>query len=375
MLAIQERQRLIAFLKACLECSVYVAPTDPGLTLGELLEAGRSVGLQPGEISDALPQVTDLYHGARESRLMPHSNDTVMWLIFGISEEPDYQNAAAFDFVFEQMHESARANGAQNVRLERNVIVERATIQKIPRNDVQVAVTMMVLHGILVEQEGILRYARGKEGFAAPRTQLAQQRSQSQPRRNEPRERAYPAVKDVIARRTDGRPKSAEPFEAFAEALETLGYGPFRLWWTQMVAELRQASTQTSPVTATVLAAALVEGALTFVVAHARALDLGTMGSKSFEGSPTKWRIEDLVSSAAYGNDAAILDKPTQLRASMLITSRQRIHAGRMLADFPGGPPDLRPEQARDSLLTAEQVVRSVVEWLQRYPSSSRAKS
>ncbi len=350
MQTLQERNRLIAFLKACLECSIYVAPADPGLTFEEILEAGRGVGLQPGEISDALPQVTDVYRGPR---LMPHSNDSVMWLMFGTPETPDYRNASAFDFVFGEMHESARANGAQNVRLERNVIVERAAAQQIPRNDIQVAITMMVLHGILVEQEGVLRYARGRESFAAPHTQLAQRRSHVQGRRNESRERAYPIVKDVIARRTDGRPKSAEPFEAFAEALETLGYGPFRLWWAQMVAELRQASTQTSPVTSTVLAAALVEGALTFVVAHARELGLGVMGSKTFEGSPTKWRIEDLVSSAAYGNDAAILDNPTQLRASILITSRQRIHAGRMLADFPGGPPDLRPEQARDAQFTA----------------------
>jgi hypothetical protein len=139
-----------------------------------------------------------------------------------------------------------------------------------------------------------------------------------------------------------------------------------------MVAELRQASTQTSSVTATVLAAALVEGALTFVVTHARALNLGVMGSKSFEGNPTKWRLEEFVTSAGFGNDAAILDKPTQLRASSLIAARQRIHAGRMLADFPSGPPDLLPEQARDAQLTAEQVVRGVVVWLQRYPASTQ---
>jgi len=365
----QERHRLIAFLKACLECSVFVAPTDPGLAFEELLEVGRSVGYQPGEISDVLSQVVDPTQGIRASRLMPHPNDTVMWLAFGISEEPDYRNPDAFDFVFDQMHESARTNGAQNVRLERSVIVERGVARQIPRNDTQVAITMMILNGILVEQDGILRYARGREGFAAPR---GQQRSLHQSRRNESRERAYPAVKDVIARRSDGRPRSTEPFEAFAEALETLGYGRFRLWWLQMVAELRQASTQTSPVTATVLAAALVEGALTFVVTHARALNLGVMGSKSFEGSPNKWRLEELVTSAGYGNEAAILDKPTQLRASSLIAARQRIHAGRMLADFPSGPPDLLPEQARDAQLTAEQVVRGVVVWLQRYPASSQ---
>jgi hypothetical protein len=370
---VQERHRLTAFLRACLECSIVIAPTDPGLTLAELLEAGRGGGYQAGEISDVLSEVVDPQGGLGSSRLMPHPNHAVMWLVFNISEEPDFRNVAAFDFVFDQMHQGARIHGAQNVRLERSVVAERANAQEgIPRHDVHVAVTMMVLNGILVEQEGILRYAREREGYAAPREQ---QRGHLQKRRNEPRERAYPLIRDVIARRGDGRPQSAEPFEALAEALEGLGYGRFRLWWLQMVAELRQASAQTSPVTATVLAAALVEGALTFVVTHAQRLNLGVMGSKNFEGSPTKWRLEDLVVSAGYGNEAAILDRPTQTRASSLIAARQRIHAGRMLADFPSGPPDLQPEQARDAQLTAEQVVRSVVIWLQRFPMGTPAES
>ena len=368
MQSIQERQRLIAFLKACLECSVHIEPTAPGLTFEELREAARSMNYQAGEISDVLPQVADPTGGGRGEKYMPNPNDAVMWLIFAIPEEPDYRNPKAFDFVFEQMRQSAREYGSRNARIERRVVVERANSQSIPRNDTQVAVTMMVMNGILAEHDGILRYANGREGFASPGSQT---RNSHPPRRNETRERAYTAVKDVIARRTDGRYQSAEPFEAFAEALEMLGYGPFRLWWLQIVGELRQASAQTAPVTATVLAASLVEGALTFVVAHARTLNLGAMGSKSFEGSPSKWRLDELVSSAGRGNDAAILDNTTLLRTSSLISSRQRIHAGRMLSDFPGGPPDIFPEQARDAQLTAEQVVRSVLVWLQRYPASS----
>lgn len=369
MPTIHDRNRLIGFLKSCIECSIYIAPTDFGLTFDELVEVGRNAGLLPGEISDAMPQVTTAYGAG--GRLMPHPNDTVLWLIFYPPEDPDYRNPKAFDFVFAEMHEAARVYGAQNARLERTVIVERGNAGGLSRNDVQVAVTIMVLNGILVEQEGILRYARGREAFASPSTQQAQQRNFPQARRNESRERAYAAVKDVIARRSDGRPKYAEPFEAFAEALESLGYGPFRVWWNQMVAELRQASTQTASVTVTTLSASLVEASLTFVVAHAQALGLGVMGSKAFTERPSRWKLEDLVTSAGHGNEAAILDKPTQTRASMLINTRQRIHAGRMLDEFPGGPPDLHPEKARDALLTAEQVVRSVVDWLQRYPSKS----
>jgi hypothetical protein len=145
MLIFQERHNQIAFLKACLECSVYVSPTDPGLTFEELVEAGRSVQLQRGEISDALSQVSNVYGGVRGDRLLPNPNDAVMWLIFDNSVEPDYRNPSAFDFVFAQMRDSARAYGAQNAKLERTVIVERGDAQQIPRKDTQVAVTMLVM--------------------------------------------------------------------------------------------------------------------------------------------------------------------------------------------------------------------------------------
>jgi len=117
---------------------------------------------------------------------------------------------------------------------------------------------------------------------------------------------------------------------------------------------------------------ALMEGALTFVVSHARGLGLGVFGSKTFEQDPHSWQIQDLLGSAASGRDAAILDEPTRQRASRLIQTRKRIHAGRMLSEFPGGVPDLKPEEARDAKAIADQVVRRVLEWLERYPPPSQ---
>ena len=72
--------------------------------------------------------------------------------------------------------------------------------------------------------------------------------------------------------------------------------------------------------------------------------------------------------SAAAGGDSAILDASAQLRADGLLRIRQRIHAGRMLSNYPGGPPDLRPEEAREGRETADVVVRRVQNWLQKYP-------
>jgi hypothetical protein len=186
--------------------------------------------------------------------------------------------------------------------------------------------------------------------------------------RKEARARAYPIVKDIIERRTDGRPKFVEPLDVFAEELDKLGYGKFRLWWAQTVAELRHGDVHSSPVSVSVLAAALVEGALTFVVKHARDAGLGVFLSNNFDRDAKNWKIDDLVASAASGGESAILDLQTRNRAETLIKTRQRIHAGRMLSDFPAGVPDVRPEEGRDAKATAEQVVRRVIDWLQKYP-------
>jgi hypothetical protein len=119
-----------------------------------------------------------------------------------------------------------------------------------------------------------------------------------------------------------------------------------------------------------VLAAALVEGALAFVVKHARAQNLGVFASTDFSRPTTSWSIDDLIKSAARGNDTAILTEQARLRAANPVSARQRFHAGRMLADFPQGVPDLRPEEAQEAKAIAELVVRRVLDWLEKHPPS-----
>jgi hypothetical protein len=220
---------------------------------------------------------------------------------------------------------------------------------------------------LLTEKDGVLRFTH-KNGVRMLPSEQLQRSGLTRPIRNEARVRAYPLVKDVVERRTDGRPKYIEPLDAFAEELKKLGYAPFRLWWKQIVAELRRSDVQTSSVSVTVLAAALAEGSLTFVVKHARQLDLAVFRSRDFDKDPKTWKIDDLVSSAACGGDEAILDTQTKNRAETLIGARQRIHAGRMLSEFPEDVPDIRPEEARDAKAAAEQVVRRVLDWLQKFP-------
>lgn len=359
-------QEVIQLLQAAIEASVYVAPTEPGLTATELYEIGMRIGLKEGEIGDAMPRVARQYFGGGDRRLLL---DEILWHMPGslvFVEEPDLRNPDAFDFVVSQLDNLAREVGGGSARLDRSIMVERAVAAAISRHDVEVAITLMVLSGQLVEEHGVVGFksalGAGQQPPSASRNQAMSQHRLPKPTRT----RVMPHVKDVIERRTDGRPQSAEPFGAFAEQLEKLGYGQFRLWWNRTVAELGRSDPILSPLSTLVLAAALVEGALTFVVSHGRGL--GVFGSSDFAGEPRTWRIEKLVAGAAH--NGAILDFQTKNRADGLIQTRQRIHPGRMLSAYPKGlpVPDLRPEEAREAKAIAEQVVRGVIDWLHKNP-------
>jgi hypothetical protein len=366
-----QRQEVEKFVRAALECSVYVAPKEPGLTYDELFEIGKAAGLERGEITEVVPQVAaPIYLG--DDRVQP--SRIVTWSEFNITDEPDYRNPEAFEFVCATLRDLARKETAARAHIDREVLVARAVSKGLPERDVEAAITILVIDERFIEKDGVLRFAPGRDTYPLPSEQLAVQAKTPQARqivwRNEARAKAYPLVKDAIARRRDGRPRAVESLDAFGDALEKLGYGPFRVWWTRTVAELRHAEPTLSPTTITVFAAALVEGALTFVVKHARGLGLGLFGSKDFDRDPRSWKIDDLVASAATGNTAAILDPAARHRADELVKFRQRIHAGRMLSDFPGGVPDLRPEEARAAKESAEVIVRRVLDWLEKHPGT-----
>jgi hypothetical protein len=357
-------QEIISLLKAAVECSVFINPTEPGLSYEEILEFGKRSGYQDGEINDAVPHAGEPQSHLR--RIIPDPMSRASW-VFLSREEPDFRNFAAFDFVVSELNDRVKADGMKNAQIQRNLVVERALAKGISRGDIELAITYQVLADQLTEKDGILRFPHNGGVRQLPSEQLSSL-SHRHILQRPARARAYPIVKDIIERRTDGRPKAIEPLDAFAEELSKLGYGAFRLWWTQTVAELRHGNAHSSPVSVSVLAGALVEGSLTFVVKHARNLNLGVFRSKSFDGEPRTWKIDELVASAASGSDSAILDTQAKIRAQTLIRTRQRIHAGRMLHDFPQGVPDIRPEEARDAKATAEQVVRQVLDWLWRFP-------
>ena len=73
-----------------------------------------------------------------------------------------YRNVAAFDFVFAELRQSERAHGAANAKMERSVMVERAVSLRLPRLDVEAAITIMIMNEILIEKNGVLGFASGK---------------------------------------------------------------------------------------------------------------------------------------------------------------------------------------------------------------------
>jgi hypothetical protein len=356
-------QHVAKLFQGALECSLVMAPRESGLTYSELIEVGRRCGLKDGEMTDVLHRATNYAPGT--DRYWP---DKGTLDIFIFQEEPELRNFTALDFVLSEMNAQMAEAGGKAARLDRDVLVERASGRGLARLDVDGSITLLVWMGLWAENDRVLSSVHGTAYKPLPTEQRKQPGLPRQVNRKEGRAQAYPVVQDVIARRSEGRSAHAESLDAFAEQLDLLGYAKFRLWWTQTVRELRQLQPEMAPVATCVLAAALVEGALTFVVRHARNQNLPVFRRPEFDRDPKSWKIDDLVASAAPGGDNAILDASARARADQLVRTRQRIHAGRMLSDFPGGPPDLKPEEARDAKATADSVARAVLDWLQRFP-------
>jgi hypothetical protein len=353
-------QGVVRTLQTAIEASIMLAPTEFGLTRDELVEIGSRIGLGRGEIDDAL-RWPGAFGQAAEGRL---SLSPGLWQYRAMlinREDPELRNVAAFDFVVGQLNILAKTMGASQAVLSRDVLIERARSLSIPTADVEATILVMSQAGYLLDDAAGVRFRQGGQR-ALPSANLAGSANQ-QPIRRDDLKSVLPHVKDVLARRDDGRARHAEPFPAFAEALERLGYGNFRLWWTQLSSELLTLNPASHPTSTLVLSAAAVEGALTFVVKHARDAGVGLFGSRDFEGDPMRWKLEALLNGAAHGVDP-MLDSQTKTRAEGLNRARQRIHAGRMLSEHPTGPPDLRPEEAREAKAVAEQVVRRIIDWL-----------
>jgi hypothetical protein len=157
-------QEVVQLLRTAIEASVYVAPTEPGLTGAELFEVAKRLGLKDGEIGDAIPQVATQTFGGPNPRLMlkEHHWHMSSFLIFG--EDPELRNPAAFDFVVSQLNELVRDVGGRAAWLDRSILVDRAEANGIARHDIEIAITLMILGQQLIEELGVLRFKHAMGG-------------------------------------------------------------------------------------------------------------------------------------------------------------------------------------------------------------------
>ena len=359
-----QRSEIVQVIETALECSVYHAPEETGLTFDELVEIGSRMNIRKGELSDAL-----MGRGLNRNRQNRYEHSPVLMHKFmgpGMLN-PDYRPLKEMDFIHLQIKEIARNEGVAEAKIARDVLIARAEKAGHSRHDMEVAITVSRIAKRVTETDGIIQAVPGIEQGAPP-SEIERQHAGFHKHVNTIREPVNRLVADIVARREDGRPKSIDTLSEFSNRLDYLGYKPFHLWWKQLLSEMKTADNNTSSVTVSVLAAALMEGALTFIVRHARSLNNGTFASKDWEREPNTWKVDELIKAASGGGPDAILDQPSRLRAEALIRIRQRIHAGRMLIDHPSGVPDLRPDEAEEARNTLKLVLRKILDWIETHP-------
>lgn len=350
--------KIKAILQEAMMCSMFISPDDPGLTYEEACLVAKQFDYMDGEIADAARGTLDNYQG---NKYIPTPHAFINYEV-GWPENPRLLDYNAADLIFEALNFSVRSVGAGSAGVDKQTLIAQAADKNISELGMRAAITIYKFANAIKEEKGIIRYvySNGTKDLPGGRLRSKHQQVFERPLRQQ----IYPIVQDIISRRIDGRAKQIEALDAFTDALAQIGYGHFRLWWAQIVSEFRRTD-PSNPISCLALSAAISEAALTFAAKYAKDKGLNSFRSNGLGEEPKGWRMEKLLEAAAFGPNAA-LTGPAKTAAERLNHTRQRIHAGRVLSDNPGGLPDLKPEEARAAKDTAEQVVRAVLEWLGR---------
>lgn len=194
-------QNVINFLHAALECSIYANPGDPGLTLVELTEAAHRAGFRAGEINDARPKAVTQYFDNKTKRINIDKYHAMTLTVFTQKELPDYRNPCAFHRVFKVIRRTVRERGLANARLTRSGLVEMASSDDTAESDIQIAIAILLLNEILVQEAGMVRFGPSKEGYGSPGDAGNLRDDQMGTIQKSVRAQAYPIVGNLIAER------------------------------------------------------------------------------------------------------------------------------------------------------------------------------
>jgi hypothetical protein len=213
---------VIEFIRCAIEASIYAAPRAPGLTHDEIREVAERAGYRPGEIADATHRACSVQWPDRRFGIQPQEVPVdFIWKF-----DPEYRSIDAFEFVSTYLRDLAREVGGTQARADRDVIVATGVARGLTAHDLEVTLTMLILARRLIKsKDGAYECATHNAHLPMP----SEQRANAPPvMRNVPQpgrrfvEHAYNIVKDVVARRTDGRAPAAEPIKAFEYALDGL---------------------------------------------------------------------------------------------------------------------------------------------------------
>lgn len=351
------------FIRRALRATVLAAPDEHGLTWEELRELASRHDIGEGELRDSLGSHI---HGQRNGRMVVADQDAsdLVWFF----ERDHVRDVDAYQFVVDEFLAVAKTHGQRGAKVGRDVLLARAIERGLSEKSVRIAIASYCLAKYLEEQ---------KDGFLVARPQIFQQQPRSTAEHNarhgvhhrgdESLPELVTQIEDIIARRHDQRPSSAEPLAAFETELPKLGHGDYRMWWSHTRRELAVLSEVQTPTATIVVAASLGEAALSFV--HAKAQRHGSMTGGQLDRSPKHWSFNDLIWGAKRGGEHAILDGALAGRCEDLNRRRQRIHAGKFLEQgATAAELDVRPEEAREAKETLDRLVRTILDWLSRHP-------
>jgi len=201
------------YLLAAVECSVYLAPANFGLTFDELHEAARLAGFKRGETQDAI-DILWRHRRLGDRRYLPEASAGGIGGgldgDFNFSLDPDYRNPEAFEIVRVHLRELAREEGEKNARVPRPQLVHAAEKHGITGHDAEVAIAILVLCGIFQEKDGVISHAENRRRWPLPSEQLGKSRHGAIKRPAVGK--AFPLVKELLLHR--GLPPAAPSLSA-----------------------------------------------------------------------------------------------------------------------------------------------------------------
>jgi hypothetical protein len=150
--------------------TIFVCPRDPGLTEEELLEIGQRSGFGRGELRDGIERSTT--HAEWDWKKRAPSNMSAIGVAdFNFPWADDPRSPTAFEAVHMAMREVIKDEGAK-AQIPRDELVATCVQRGSAREDVEAAITGLVLDEIFEEKDAMVGYRRDKHNYPLPSRQL-----------------------------------------------------------------------------------------------------------------------------------------------------------------------------------------------------------